>query len=347
MSTVRPRMLITGGAGFIGSNAARFFAARGWDVSVLDNLSRRGVEHNLRALGEELGGHMRFLRADVRSDQGILDEEAASHDALLHFAGQVAVTTSVADPRTDFETNALGTFNVLEAVRRAPTPPIFIYSSTNKVYGALEELSISEDESRYSLADFPHGVSERQQLDFHSPYGCSKGAADKYVRDYARIYGLPTVVFRQSCIYGPHQFGIEDQGWLAWFAIAGLLGRPVTIYGTGKQVRDVLHIEDLMALYERAIERIAAARGQAFNVGGGAANTRSLIEFFSELERGHTLTLRPSRSVERPGDQRVYVSDNRKAREVLGWEPQVGATEGIGSLIGWVRENLPMIATLY
>ena len=340
-------MLITGGAGFIGSNAARFFAARGWDVTVLDNLSRRGVEHNLRALGDELGSRLRFVRADVRADQGVLDEEAASHDALLHFAGQVAVTSSVADPRTDFETNALGTFNVLEAARRAPTPPIFIYSSTNKVYGALEELAISEDDTRYALADLPHGVSERQQLDFHSPYGCSKGAADKYVRDYARIYGLPTVVFRQSCIYGPHQFGIEDQGWLAWFAIAGLLGRPVTLYGTGKQVRDVLHVEDLMALYERAIDRIRDARGHAFNIGGGAANTRSLIEFFDELERGHTLALRPSRSAERPGDQKVYVSDNTKVREILGWEPQIRATEGIGSLVGWVRANIPTIANLY
>lgn len=340
-------MLITGGAGFIGCNAARFFVARGWEVSVLDNLSRRGAEHNLRALMDESGSRVQFVQADVRSDQEALDREAAQHDALLHFAGQVAVTSSVADPRTDFEINALGTFNVLEAVRKVPTPPIFIYSSTNKVYGALEELTISEDETRYAFADYPHGVSERQQLDFHSPYGCSKGAADKYVRDYARIYGLPTVVFRQSCIYGPHQFGVEDQGWLAWFAIAGLLGRPVTIYGTGKQVRDVLHVEDLMALYDRAIERISAARGQAFNIGGGAANTRSLVEFFDELDRGHELTLAPSRSAERPGDQKVFVSDNSKAREILGWEPEVGATEGIAGLVGWVRENLPTIAALY
>ncbi|MEK7178924.1 MAG: NAD-dependent epimerase/dehydratase family protein, partial [Patescibacteria group bacterium] len=303
---MKRRILITGGAGFIGTNSVLHFLDKGWDVTILDNLSRRGVDLNLKRLESSHPRRFSFVKADVRYDQDVLDREAAAHDAVLHLAAQVAVTTSVTDPRTDFEINTLGTFNVLEAARKVPTPPIVIYSSTNKVYGDLEELEIEEKETRYHLKDLPGGVHEGQQLDFHSPYGCSKGAADKYVRDYARIYGIPTVVFRQSCIYGPNQFGIEDQGWLAWFTIAALLKRPITLYGNGKQVRDVLYVKDLAELYETAIENIDDARGHAFNTGGGKENSVSLIEFFDILEKGHDLSLEKGYGDERPGDQKVF-----------------------------------------
>lgn len=341
------RMLITGGAGFIGVNAARYFADRGWEVVLLDNLSRRGVVHNLERLNKENPERFQFIKADVRYDQDILDKEVAVADAVLHLAAQVAVTTSVTDPRLDFEINALGTLNMLEALRKAPKPPVFIYSSTNKVYGEMEEAKIGEKDTRYHLHDLPNGVSERQQLDFHSPYGCSKGAADEYVRDYGRIYNLPTVVFRQSCIYGPHQYGIEDQGWLAWFIISLLREKPVTIYGTGKQVRDVLYVGDLLALYERAIEKIADARGHAFNIGGGMGNSLSLLEFFTHLEGSRGLKASPSFGDERPGDQKVFVSDNTKVKNILGWEPKTSVHDGIKSLHGWVEESMPLIKSLY
>src|SRR3989344_4817835 len=336
---MKPRILITGGAGFIGINTAAHFLKRGWSVSILDNLSRRGADLNLKWLKKECG-KFKFIKADVRYDQKVLDREVARHDAITHLAAQVAVTTSVADPRTDFETNALGTFNVLEAARKAKTPPIVLYSSTNKVYGDLETLKIKEAKKRYELVTFPNGVPESQQLDFHSPYGCSKGAADKYVRDYARIYGIPTVVFRQSCIYGPNQFGVEDQGWVAWFIIALLSGRPITLYGNGKQVRDLLHIDDLSSLYERAIEKIAAVRGEAFNIGGGAKNTRSLLEFFDDMREKHDLKQKLPRAPIRPGDQKVFVSDNGKIKKYLDWKPNVRVADGIPALVTWVRNNM-------
>jgi CDP-paratose 2-epimerase len=285
----------------------------------------------------------------VRYDQPTLDAEAAHTDSILHLAAQVAVTTSLSDPRTDFEVNALGTFNVLEAVRKVDTntKPIVLYSSTNKVYGDLEELRIDELSTRYHLADLPAGVSEHQQLDFHSPYGCSKGAADKYVRDYARVYGIPTVVFRQSCIYGPQQFGVEDQGWLAWFSIASIAKRPVTIYGTGKQVRDVLYVEDLLRLYEGAIEQISLARGNVYNVGGGNDNATSILEFLDDLEVRHALPLPRTHGAIRQGDQKVFVSDNSKAAEALGWRPEMPIADGVHELVGWVRKNMDTIMSLY
>ncbi len=343
---MKSRILITGGAGFIGINTAAHFLKRGWRVSLLDNLSRRGADLNLKWLKKERA-KFHFIKADVRYDQNILNREVARHDAVIHLAAQVAVTTSVADPRTDFETNTLGTFNVLEAARKAKTPPIILYSSTNKVYGDLEALKIKEQKKRYELAALPRGVPESQQLDFHSPYGCSKGAADKYVRDYARIYGIPTVVFRQSCIYGPNQFGVEDQGWVAWFIIALLSGRPITLYGNGKQVRDLLHIDDLSMLYECAIEKIATVRGEAFNIGGGPENTRSLLEFFDDMREKHGLNSKLPFAPIRPGDQKVFVSDNGKIRKYLGWKPKIRVTDGIPALVSWVKKNKETVASLY
>jgi CDP-paratose 2-epimerase len=255
-------------------------------------------------------------------------------------ASQVAVTTSVVDPRTDFEINALGTFNVLEAVRAAAPGAVVFYASTNKVYGGMEDVAVVEEATRYHYRDLPGGVPESQTLDFHSPYGCSKGAGDQYVRDYARIYGLRTVVFRQSCIYGTRQFGVEDQGWVAHFCIAAVLGRPISIYGNGKQVRDVLWIEDLVRAYDLAIEKIDVAAGKVYNIGGGSANAMSVwAEFGPLLEElaGHPIPVEYGDW--RPGDQPVYISDISRAQRELGWTPEVGLRDGIARLWHWVCEN--------
>lgn len=334
------RYLITGGAGFIGTNYVTRLLARGETVVLFDNLSRRGAARNLAWLRDTWGPDaFTFIRGDVR-DAELLVASARDADVIVHLASQVAVTTSVQDPRTDFECNALGTFNVLEAARLSGRAPLVLYASTNKVYGGMEELRVEELETRYAYRDYPHGIPETYPLDFHSPYGCSKGAGDQYVRDYARIYGLPTVVFRQSCIYGPHQFGMEDQGWVAWFIIAALLGRPITIYGNGKQVRDVLFVEDLLNAYDAAIARSDRAAGQVYNVGGGPAQQLAVWSEFGPLLEALLGRRVPVTWGEwRPGDQRIYVSDVRKAAQDLGWQPQVGVEEGITRLFAWVSAN--------
>ncbi len=332
--------LITGGAGFIGSNYVNRLLARGENVAVYDNLSRRGADTNLAWLRATHGEKsFRLVQGDVR-DAALLATAARDADVIVHLAGQVAVTTSVLHPREDFEANALGTFNVLEAARLSGRQPIVLYSSTNKVYGEMEEAQIAEGKTRYGYADLPHGVSETQPLDFHSPYGCSKGAGDQYVRDYARIYDLPTIVLRQSCIYGPRQFGIEDQGWVAWFIIAAVTGKPITLYGDGKQVRDVLHVDDLLDAYDTVIARIDQSAGQVYNIGGGPDNVLSVwAEFGPLLERLRGAPIPIARAGWRPGDQRVFVSDIRKAGRELGWQPKIGVEEGIEKLYAWVREN--------
>lgn len=340
------RILITGGAGFIGSNLAERLLERGHTVTIFDNLSRPRTPHNLAWLRERalaLPGTLRFIEGDVR-DAPAIAAAVAGVEAVFHLASQVAVTTSVRDPRTDFEINALGTFNVLEGARLAPAPPAVLYASTNKVYGAMEDLAIVEELTRYRYRDLPYGVPETQPLDLHSPYGCSKGAGDQYVRDYHRIYGIPTVVFRQSAIYGPRQFGVEDQGWAAHFVIAAQTGRPISIYGDGKQVRDMLYVSDLVDLYELALMRLDVAAGKIYNVGGGPANTLSIwAEFQPLLSR---LAGRPIAAARygdwRPGDQPVCVLDVRKAAQELGWRPTVGLEEGMGRLWSWVGDNLAL-----
>jgi CDP-paratose 2-epimerase len=255
-------------------------------------------------------------------------------------AAQVAVTTSVTDPRTDFEVNALGTFNLLEAARHAGDNPIVVFASTNKVYGGMEDVAIVEQPTRYAYRDLPLGVPETRPLDFNSPYGCSKGAADQYTRDYARIYGLRSVVFRQSCIFGPHQMGVEDQGWVAWFVIAALTGQPITIYGDGKQVRDVLHVDDLIDAYLAAVERIDVTAGQVYNMGGGPDLTMSVwAEFGPMLEKLLGRRIEVGYGDWRPGDQRVYISDIRKAKQELGWAPKIGVHDGLAQLIEWVKAH--------
>ncbi|MFV9504347.1 MAG: GDP-mannose 4,6-dehydratase [Oscillochloridaceae bacterium umkhey_bin13] len=334
--------VITGGAGFIGCNLAHHLLARGETVTVLDNLSRPLTPLNLEWLRSQHGEQLQFVQADIR-DAEAMHAVIPGHDVVYHLAGQVAVTTSVTDPRSDFEINALGTLNVLEAARLAPQPPVLFYASTNKVYGGMESVGVVREATHYRYANLPLGVPETQLLDFHSPYGCSKGAADQYVRDYARIYGLKTVVFRQGCIYGPRQFGVEDQGWAAHFVIAATLGRPITIYGDGLQVRDMLYVDDLVAVYLKALDQIEHASGQIYNVGGGPANTLAIWAEFGPL-----LAELTGRAIDvrygdwRPGDQPVYVSDISKATNELGWVPQVPVREGIRRLIEWVRANEPI-----
>jgi len=332
--------LITGGAGFIGSNYAARLLARGERVTIYDNMRRSGAELNLRWLRENYGdSSFNLVVGDVR-DAELIQQEAQSADVIIHLAGQVAVTMSVLNPRDDFDSNAIGTFNVLEAARLSKRNPIVIYASTNKVYGGMEDVHVVEEETRYRYADLPYGIPESHPLDFHSPYGCSKGCGDQYVRDYHRIYGLPTVVMRQSCIYGPRQFGVEDQGWVAWFVIAAITGKPITIYGNGKQVRDVLFVEDLLDVYDAAQEHIEHAAGQIYNIGGGIKNTMSVwLEFRPILEKlvGHRVEAQFG--AWRPGDQRIYISDIRKAQFELNWQPAVGVEEGLHRLAAWVLAN--------
>jgi CDP-paratose 2-epimerase len=266
-------------------------------------------------------------------------------EVVLHLAAQVAVTTSVTEPAEDFEINARGTFNVLEAVRNSTSKPILLYSSTNKVYGKMDDLEIEEAGGRYVYSNLVGGVTETRPLEFYSPYGCSKGCGDQYVMDYARIYGLRTVVFRQSCIYGPHQFGIEDQGWVAWFAIRAMQGLAFTIYGDGKQVRDVLYVDDLIRAYDAAIDNIETTKGRAYNIGGGPENTLSLLEFVDMLQKQFGKELEHGFDDWRPGDQRVYISGVDRAFRDFGWKPTTSANAGVAALIEWLERNKSLFST--
>lgn len=330
------RVLITGGLGFIGSHHAARLITAGRSVTVLDSLARPGAGLNRDFLASHrAAGRLSIVPGDVR-DADLVRELVAASDIVVHLAAQVAVTTSVADPVADFDVNARGTLNVLEAARQARQPPLVIYSSTNKVYGALDALGIDEGPSRYTCPSLPDGVGEDQPLDFHSPYGCSKGAAEQYVHDYARVYGVPTVVLRMSCIYGPRQFGIGDQGWVGWLVARTVLDRELHVYGDGKQVRDLLHVDDLCALFDRIAEHRTAACGRIFNVGGGMANS---LAVWTEL--GPMLAALAGRAPRvsfhdwRPGDQRYYVSDIARVRAALGWAPRVPVQEGVRQLYDW------------
>jgi CDP-paratose 2-epimerase len=337
---MRKKYLVTGGAGFIGSNYVHRLLGRGEEVAVFDNLSRVGAPRNLEWLNGQFGDKaFEMIVGDLRDAERVA-EAARGAEVIVHLAGQVAVTTSVTDPRQDFESNALGTFNVVEAARLSGRQPIVLYASTNKVYGGMEDVALVEQPTRWRYRDLVNGCPETQPLDFHSPYGNSKGCGDQYVRDYARIYGLPTVVLRQSCIYGPRQFGIEDQGWVAWFIIAAMTGRPLTIYGDGKQVRDVLHVYDLLDAYDLAVEKIEAASGQVYNLGGGPENVMSVwAEFGPRLEQLLGESIEVARGGWRPGDQRVFYADITKAERELGWKPKIGVEQGVKMLFDWVMEN--------
>ncbi len=335
-------VVITGGAGFIGSNLADALLSQGERVLVLDNLSRPGTEKNLRWL---VSHHPKLLQVeigDVRDAEVVRRAVKRAH-TVFHLAAQVAVTSSLSDPEHDFAVNILGTLNVLEAARAQTEPPVVLFTSTNKVYGQLLDVRVSLNGTRYLLEDRRKGINEEQPLDFHSPYGCSKGAADQYVRDYARIFGVPTVVFRMSCIYGPRQFGNEDQGWVAHFIISALSGQELTIYGDGKQVRDILYVEDLVDAMKRATAGAREHPGRVFNVGGGPENTVSLVELLQLL--GSILEQPvPFRSAPwRPGDQKLYVTDISRISHELGWVPRVSRDEGVRRLVEWVQENAGIV----
>ncbi len=318
------QICVTGGAGFVGCNlVARLLEDSDAQVTVFDNLSRRGVEHNLGWLQSLPGrGRVRFVRGDVR-DAAAVAEATRGANEIYHLAAQVAVTSSVDDPRSDFEVNARGTVNVLEAARKSGKRPLVFFTSTNKVYGGLESVGVHEDGLSYR-ADDPLfcGANEATMLDFHSPYGCSKGAADQYVRDYARIYDLPTIVFRMSCIAGPRQFGNEDQGWVAHFLYAALAGKPLTIYGNGRQVRDILHVDDLVEGILAACAHLDTTAGQIYNVGGGMQQSASVLEVLSMIERLTGAEPRCGYAGVRPGDQPLYISDIAKIEAHTGWRPR-------------------------
>jgi CDP-paratose 2-epimerase len=341
MTGARP-VLVTGGAGFLGSNLADRLAAAGRQVLVLDSLARPGVEANLEWLKSRHKGKIAALLADVR-DADAVREAVRGVGAVLHLAAQVAVTTSLEDPVHDFEVNARGTLNLLEAVRREAHAPPLLFASTNKVYGKLlpdEDLERRGDRWEPRDAALRAGCAETAPLDLHSPYGCSKGVADQYVLDYARCFGLRTLVFRMSCLYGPRQFGTEDQGWVAHFLIRALRGEPVTVYGDGAQVRDALYVEDAVDAWLAGLERIDRLRGRAFNLGGGPSNTLSLLEMLGHIGRLSGRVPDASFGDWRPGDQRWYVSDTGAFERAAGWRARVGLEEGLGRLLAWLRENV-------
>ncbi len=333
-------LLVTGGAGFIGANLVDRALSSGRRVTILDDLSRPGAEEHVRWLRERHGEAFRLIVRSI-TDTDACERAVDDADVVYHLAAQVAVTTSVSDPRHDFEINALGTFNLLEAIRQSSHQPTLVFASTNKVYGELAHRQTIESETRHMFANLPLGISESEPLDFHSPYGCSKGAADQYVHDYARIYGLPTVVFRQSCIYGPRQMGVEDQGWVAWFAIAALTGRPISIFGDGKQVRDLLYIDDLLDAYEVAVTQIDVTAGKVYNMGGGADNALSIWwEFGPLLEEviGREIPA-PTFAPVRPGDQPVFIADTTRFRNDTGWKPATPIPMGLARLVDWISDN--------
>jgi len=340
-------ILITGGAGFVGSNLAHRLLSSGHRVRLLDNLSRAGVERNLRWLMETHGDLVDIEVPDVRN-LSIIKQAVKDASQVFHFAAQVAVTSSLDDPIEDFEINARGTLNLLEAVRAADNPPPLIFTSTNKVYGNLADLKFDKHGTRYEPADDAireRGINEDRPLDFHSPYGCSKGAADQYVTDYARTYRLPALVFRMSCIYGPHQYGNEDQGWIAHFVIRSISGKPITIYGDGLQVRDILFIDDLVDAFLLAQQNIKKLAGNAFNIGGGPGNSISLLELLDLLAELHGGDISVRFENWRAADQRYYVADTSKFSGLTGWAPRVPVHEGVRRLYEWIRTGEKQFST--
>lgn len=324
MNKKRLKIFVTGGAGFIGSNIAKSHLDKGDEVLVYDNLSRKGTEINLRWL-KKLGGNFKFVNGDVRNYSDV-SKGIKNSDIVYHMAGQVAVTTSIVNPREDFEVNALGTFNVLEAMRMYAREAVLIYASTNKVYG------------NFNNKNFPkNGITENQLLDFHSPYGCSKGAGDQYVRDYGRVYNLKTIVFRQSCIYGDRQFGNEDQGWVIHFVRKVLNKEKITIYGNGKQIRDILHVSDLIKAYDLAIKKVKKGKPLLFNIGGGTKNMVSLLELIKIVDKKTSQNTKIGFKKAREGDQKIYVSDNSKIIKELGWGVIVNKNDGVDKLISWAK----------
>jgi CDP-paratose 2-epimerase len=337
------KLLITGGCGFLGSNLASHGIKQGYEVTVFDNLSRLGTTDNLAWL--KTFGEFEFVHGDIRNKNDVTRLiERVKPNAIFHLAGQVAMTTSIENPYMDFQVNIGGSVNLLEAVRQYSPETAIFYSSTNKVYGDLEQFEYEETDTRYKCIDFPAGFDEKVGLDFHSPYGCSKGSADQYMLDYARLFGLNTTVFRHSSMYGGRQFATYDQGWVGWFCQKALDIKansdvtPFTISGTGKQVRDVLHAEDMISLYYSSLDNKEKVSGKAFNVGGGIDNSLSLLELFSLLEGITGCKLRYEELPVRSSDQRVFVADSTKLHTIIGWKPQVSKEDGVGRMVEWLSQ---------
>lgn len=333
------KILITGGAGFVGSHAAEYYALKNEEVVVIDNLSR--AKYNWNYLKKY--DNIELLEGDIR-DRKLVEKLAKDVDAIIHTAAQVAVTTSVKDPRTDFEINALGTFNVLEEARKSKSSPAVLFCSTNKVYGDnVNKIPLKEEKMRYVFADerYKNGIPESFPTDLceHTPYGCSKFAADVYVQDYGKRNGVDTGVFRMSCIYGARQWGCEDQGWVAHFVISTLTNKPLTIYGDGKQVRDVLYVTDLVKAYDAFLKKRDKYSGEVYNIGGGAKFTTSLLELLGMLEKETGKRSKITFDEWRPSDQKVYISDISKAKIDLGWEPNTDIKDGLRLLLGWIKNN--------
>jgi CDP-paratose 2-epimerase len=338
------KFLITGGCGFLGSNISQRILEQGDELFIFDNLSRFGSEKNLDWLKSK--GNFTFFHGDIRDKENVTDViKEIIPDVIYHLAGQVAMTTSINNPRLDFEINALGSFNVLDVVKNYSPETIVVYSSTNKVYGDLEWVKYDETDTRYIATDFPEGFSETIPLDFHSPYGCSKGCADQYMLDFHRIYNLNTVVFRHSSMFGGRQFSTIDQGWIGWFcqkAIETKLGtipEPFTISGNGKQVRDVLYADDMVDLYLNVIKNIDKTGGQVFNIGGGIKNSLSLLELFAILESKLDIKMKYKEIPARESDQKIFVADITKIKQYIDWEPKIDKVRGIEKMLQWVDLN--------
>jgi CDP-paratose 2-epimerase len=334
------KVLITGGAGFIGFHTVRRFSSTGHEVTILDNLSRLGASSNLHMILQE-SPKVKFINQDISNRIALFRSlDSLTFDVVIHLAAQTAVTTSLIDPLGDFNSNAIGSLNILEWARAQDMAPILIYASTNKVYGSLAGTSLIELDSRYSIVGLKAtGVDETHQLSLKSPYGCSKGYADQAFLDYFESFDIPTVVFRQSCIYGTFQYGVEDQGWVAWMALAALENRKIRIYGNGKQVRDLLFVDDLIDAYELAIDNIKLVRGKAFNIGGGLLNSVSILEYLEFISDFLNKPVDFDFYDSRVGDQRYFVSENSKLEHFLNWHPKISISNGLPKMISWIQDN--------
>lgn len=333
------KVLITGGAGFIGAAMARSYARDGAKVTIIDNLSRAGSSNNLKKLKIE-EKKISFLKADISRDVSLLKEAVKKQDLIFHFAGQVAVNQSIAAPYDDFKTNAIGTVNLLEAIRNNNPESLLLFASSMRVYGQMKSEPVIKNGNSYSMIRYPKGIPEEYPLDLHTPYSCSKGAADQYVRDYARTFSLRTVVFRQSCIYGPGQYAIENHGWVNWFIASALAGREIRIFGDGRQVRDVLYIDDLIEAYRLAVKYESKTIGEIFNVGGGTNCSLSLKTLLDILNKKFDIKTVSTYSVWRKGDTKSYVSDIKKAKKIFHWAPKTPLFDGVDQTIRWIESTI-------
>jgi len=336
---MKKKIYITGGLGFIGYNCYKFFNKKGFKIKLVDNLSRKTSKINLQRIRKK--NKYIFEKIDIKVFSKLKKSiQSFNPDYIINCAGQVAVTTSIINPRADFENNALGTFNILEVIRTTNLKTKLIHLSTNKVYGNLEHLKTKEIKEKYIFKNLNTGIDEKVNLDFYSPYGCSKGSAEQYVIDYKRIYNLNTYVIRQSCIYGPDQYGLEDQGWVSWMTLCSILNKKINVFGNGKQVRDLLYIDDLVDLFYKILKSKKKIKNNVFNCGGGPTNALSILQLFKILERINKKKLKRSFKVKRKGDQKIFISNNSRLKKIFGWKPRINKEKGISLMHKWMHNNL-------